>query len=72
MTGWLTVWNALDRSKNIGPFNLRFSIFGRIFAASTSPICSFFSHRALWVFMHEGCECVRVAVFFQGDLKGLP
>ena len=73
MTGWLTVSKALDWSKNTGPFNLRFSIFVRIFSGSTSPICSSFpTLHALWVFMHEGCECVRVAVLFQGDLKGLP
>ena len=72
MTGWLTVSKALDWSKNTGPFNLRFSIFGRIFSASTSPICSSFPTVHLWVFMHEGCERVRVAVLFQGDLKGLP
>ena len=42
MTGWLTISKALDWSKNTGPFNLRFSIFGRIFSGSTSPICSSF------------------------------
>ena len=59
MTGWLTVWNALDRSKNIGPFNLRFSIFGRIFAASTSPICSSFPT------VHCGYLCMRVASVYE-------
>ena len=33
---------VLDRSKNTGPFNLRFSIFGRIFSGVLAPFAILF------------------------------
>ena len=59
MTGWLTISKASDWSKNTGPFNLRFSIFDRIFSVSTIPICSFFPT------VHCGYLCMRVASVYE-------
>ena len=71
MTGWLTVSKALDWSKNTGPFNLRFPYLLGFFQGVQAPFAVHFPP-CIVVFKHEGCECVRAAVLFQGDLKGLP
>ena len=77
MRGLGTVLKSLDRSNNTVSFNLSFTLFRRILSTSTSPIAvldlpciaGIFCHMAR--FMQKDCECVRVAVLFQGDLKSV-
>ena len=74
MRGFGTVLKSLDRSNNTVLFNYIFPYLEGFCQQVLAPLqflsyCAMQVFYVIWRFMQKDCECVRVAVLFQGDLR---